>query len=65
VRLLSYPRKREDRPQRADAARAPPARTPAGLTVRIAQRIPALTLGMLLNRLNGRPTHALPAYNGR
>ena len=41
------------------------ARTPAGLAVRIAQRIPALTLGMLLNRLNGRPARALAAYDGR
>jgi len=41
------------------------ARTPAGLAVRIAQRILALTLGMLLNRLNGRPTRALAAYDGR
>jgi hypothetical protein len=41
------------------------ARTPAGLAVRIAQRILALTLGMLLNRLSGRPTRALAAYDGR
>jgi Transposase DDE domain len=41
------------------------ARTPAGLAVRIAQRILALTLGMLLNRLNGRPARALAAYDGR
>jgi len=41
------------------------ARTPAGLAVRIAQRIPALTLGMLLNRLSGRPARALAAYDGR
>jgi IS5 family transposase len=41
------------------------ARTPAGLTVRIAQRILALTLGMLLNRLSGRPARALAAYDGR
>ena len=34
------------------------ARTPAGLAVRIAQRILALTLGMLLNALNGRPARA-------
>jgi hypothetical protein len=31
------------------------ARTPAGLALRIAQRILALTLGMLLNTLTGRP----------
>jgi IS5 family transposase len=41
------------------------ARTPAGLAVRIAQRILALTLAMLLNRLNGRPARALAAYDGR
>src|SRR5712691_10451129 len=41
------------------------ARTPAGLAVRIAQRILALTLGMLLNTLNGRPARALAAYDGR
>src|SRR5580765_595292 len=35
------------------------ARTPAGLAVRIAQRILALTLGILLNTLNGRPARAL------
>jgi hypothetical protein len=36
------------------------ARTPAGLAVRIAQRILALTLGMLLNTLNGRPAAPSP-----
>ena len=41
------------------------ARTPAGLVVRIAQRILALTLGMLLNTLSGRPARALVAYDGR
>jgi hypothetical protein len=41
------------------------ARTPAGLAVRISQRILALTLGILLNRLNGRPSRALAAYDGR
>ena len=41
------------------------ARTPAGLALRIAQRILALTLGMLLNTLNGRPARALAAYDGR
>jgi hypothetical protein len=41
------------------------AKTPAGLAVRIAQRILALTLGMLLNRLSGRPARALAAYDGR
>jgi IS5 family transposase len=41
------------------------AKTPAGLAVRIAQRILALTLGMLLNTLTGRPARALAAYDGR
>jgi hypothetical protein len=41
------------------------ARTPAGLAVRIGQRILALTLGMLLNTLSGRPARALAAYDGR
>src|SRR4051794_7720197 len=40
-------------------------KTPAGLAVRIAQRILALTLGILLNTLNGRPARALAAYDGR
>jgi hypothetical protein len=40
------------------------ARTPAGLAVRIAQRILALTIGMLLNTLTGRPARALAAYDG-
>ncbi len=42
-----------------------PAKTPAGLAVRIAQRILALTIGILLNTLNGRPSRALAAYDGR
>ena len=41
------------------------ARTPAGLAVRITQRILALTLGMLLNTLSGRPARALAAHDGR
>ena len=41
------------------------ARTPAGLALRIAQRILALTIGMLLNRLSGRPAAAVAAYDGR
>jgi len=41
------------------------AKTPAGLCVRIAQRILALTIGILLNTLNGRPARALAAYDGR
>lgn len=41
------------------------AKTPAGLCVRIAQRILALTVGILLNTLSGRPARALAAYDGR
>lgn len=41
------------------------AKTPAGLATRIAQRLLALTLGMLLNTLAGRPARALAAYDGR
>ena len=41
------------------------ARTPAGLALRIAQRLLALTIGMLLNTLSGRPARALAAYDGR
>jgi len=41
------------------------AKTPAGLAVRTAQRLLALTLGMLLNTLTGRPARALAAYDGR
>ena len=41
------------------------ARTPAGLAVRIAQRLLALTIGILLNTLAGRPARALAAYDGR
>ena len=41
------------------------AKTPAGLAVRIAQRILALTTGMLLNTLAGTPARALAAYDGR
>jgi IS5 family transposase len=41
------------------------AKTPAGLAVRIAQRILALTIGILLNTLAGRPARALAAYDGR
>lgn len=41
------------------------AKMPAGLALRIAQRILALTLGMLLNTLAGRPARALAAYDGR
>jgi hypothetical protein len=41
------------------------ARTPAWLAVRIAQRILALTIGMPLNTLTGRPARALVAYDRR
>lgn len=41
------------------------AKTPCGLAQRIAQRLLALTLGILLNTLNGRPARALAAYDGR
>lgn len=41
------------------------AKTPAGLVQRIAQRLLALTIGMLLNAFTGRPPRALVAYDGR
>jgi hypothetical protein len=41
------------------------AKTPGGLVQRIAQRLLALTIGMLLNALTGRPPRALVAYDGR
>ena len=41
------------------------ARTPRGLAQRIAQRLLALTLGILLNTISGRPPRALAAYDGR
>jgi hypothetical protein len=41
------------------------AKTPAGLATRIAQRLLALTIGILLNTLTGRPARALAAYDGR
>jgi DDE family transposase len=41
------------------------AKTIAGLVQRIAQRLLALTLGMLINILTGRPPRALAAYDGR
>jgi hypothetical protein len=41
------------------------AKTPAGLVQRIAQRLLALTLGMLINTLTGRPPRNLVAYDGR
>ena len=41
------------------------AKTPAGLVQRVAQRLLALTVGMLLNALTGRAPRALVAYDGR
>jgi hypothetical protein len=41
------------------------AKTLAGLAQRIAQRLLALTLGMLLNHILGRPLRSLVAYDGR
>ena len=41
------------------------AKTPAGLVQRIVQRLLALTIGMLLNAIAGRPPRALVAYDGR
>jgi hypothetical protein len=41
------------------------AKTLPGLLQRIAQRLLALTLGMLINILTGRPARALAAYDGR
>jgi DDE family transposase len=41
------------------------AKTVAGLVQRIAQRLLALTLAMLINILTGRPPRALAAYDGR
>lgn len=41
------------------------AKTPRGLAQRIAQRLLALTIGMLLNTLAGRPARALATYDGR
>lgn len=41
------------------------AKTPRGLAQRIAQRLLALTLGVYVNTLLGRPPRALAAYDGR
>jgi len=41
------------------------AKTPRGLCLRIAQRLLALTLGIYLNTLCGRPARSLVAYDGR
>ena len=41
------------------------AKTIAGLVQRVAQRLLALTLGIFINILLGRPPRALAAYDGR
>ena len=41
------------------------AKTPRGLAQRIAQRLLALTIAIMLNTLAGRPARALAAYDGR
>jgi hypothetical protein len=41
------------------------AKTPSGLIQRVAQRLLALTIGMLINALTGRPPRNLVAYDGR
>ena len=41
------------------------AKTIGGLAQRIAQRLLALTLGIFINLLAGRPARALVAYDGR
>jgi hypothetical protein len=41
------------------------AKTLGGLVARIAQRLLALTIGIYLNTLTGRPPRALAAYDGR
>ena len=41
------------------------AKTLPGLAQRIAQRLLALTVGMFINILTGRPPRALAAYDGR
>lgn len=41
------------------------AKTLAGLAQRVAQRLLALTLGIFINLLAGRPARALVAYDGR
>jgi len=47
------------------AWRAYLAKTIPGLAQRIAQRLLAVTLGIYLNVLTGRPPRALAAYDGR
>jgi hypothetical protein len=49
----------------ATASGSPPTAPRAGLAVRIAQCIFALTTGILLNTVNGQPARALRAYGGR
>jgi hypothetical protein len=41
------------------------AKTVPGLVARIAQRLLALTIGIYINTLTGRPPRALAAYDGR
>ena len=41
------------------------AKTPNGLVQRIAQRLLALTVAMLINILRGQPPRSLAAYDGR
>jgi hypothetical protein len=41
------------------------AKTPLGLAQRIAQRLLALTLGILINTRLGRPSRSIAAYDGR
>jgi hypothetical protein len=41
------------------------AKTPPGLITRMAQRLLALTIGIYLNILLGRPPRPLAAYEGR
>jgi hypothetical protein len=41
------------------------AKTLAGLAQRVAHRLLALTLGIYINLLTGRPARALVAYDGR
>jgi len=58
-------RKRLLQPQRPDATRTTPRQNTRRPRRRIAQRILALTIGILLNTLHGRPARALAAYDGR
>ena len=59
-------RERLREPQRPDAARTPPRQnTTPGSPSESRNGILALTLGILLNTLTGRPARALAAYDGR